>query len=497
MRMQHLVINSSSNWKEGLIVPICKDDNTANVLRSLAQQFDLDADLLGQDFLAKHKEILAVQGRTPNGTQRIYLLGLGADPTPLKWIQAFRALSGKWSEKIPSTLSVHGLLNNLPEDGQPAIEGAVSGLILGTYRIGRFKQEEQKTHPLLAAEALVQWHLPEDGYAEALKRGEAIAETQLQIFDLMNAPSNHKTPAHLSDWAVASGDKHGYSVRVMEKAEIEAMNFHGLLAVNRGSEHPATFNILEYKPANARGKKIGLVGKGVTFDSGGVSLKPSNNMHLMKSDMGGAAAVFGTIEVAAKLRLPIHLIGIVPATDNSIDALAIKPSDVISSHSGKTIEIIDTDAEGRLILADGLSYMVQNYQPDVLIDLATLTGSVIRSLGYAAGGLFTNNADLAQDLLAAGQSSGERLWEFPMWEDYGEMIRSDVADVKNFSGKPMAGAITAAKFLEHFIHDHDTWAHLDIAGVAMSEMEYSTDKSGTAFGIRLLLTYIEQILDNK
>ena len=214
-------------------------------------------------------------------------------------------------------------------------------------------------------------------------------------------------------------------------------------------------------------------------------------MHLMKSDMGGAAAVFGAMELCAKLRLPIHLVGIVPATENSVDALAIKPSDVINSYSGKTIEIIDTDAEGRLILADGLSYMVRHYKPDVLIDLATLTGSAVRTFGYHAAGLFSNDDELAAKLYEASETCGELVWRLPLWDVYKDDIKSDVADVRNFSGRPLAGAIGAAKFLEVFTQDHPSWAHLDIAGVAFSDMEFSSQKSATAFGVRLLMEYLD------
>ena len=253
---------------------------------------------------------------------------------------------------------------------------------------------------------------------------------------------------------------------------------------------------MEYRPKKepAKGlKKIGLVGKGVTFDTGGLSIKPSANMHYMKSDMGGAAAVFGTMEAAAKLQLPVHLVGIVPSTDNSVDALSIKPSDVIDSYSGKTIEVIDTDAEGRLILADGLCYMARNYRPDTMIDLATLTGSTVRTFGYHAAGLFSNNDALAAQLFAASERSGERSWRLPLWDAYKDDIKSDVADLRNFSGRPMAGAIGAAKFLEAFIEGHPAWAHLDIAGVAFNDSEFSSQKSATAFGVRLLLDYISHL----
>ena len=253
---------------------------------------------------------------------------------------------------------------------------------------------------------------------------------------------------------------------------------------------------MEYKPATAKVlHKIGLVGKGVTFDTGGLSIKPSTNMHYMKSDMGGAAAVFGTLEMAAKLQLPMHVIGVVPATENSVDSLSTKPGDVIGSYQGKTIEVIDTDAEGRLILADGLTYTVRRFAPDVLIDLATLTGSCIRTLGTYAGGLFSNNDELVEKLNLAGEQTGERLWRLPLWDDYKKELKSDVADLKNFSGNPSAGAITAAKFLEEFIEKHPAWAHMDIAGVAVSDSEFSSQKSATGFGIRMLIDYMQGLID--
>jgi leucyl aminopeptidase len=292
-----------------------------------------------------------------------------------------------------------------------------------------------------------------------------------------------------------SGSKYGFKVEVMDLGRIRNIGLHALLAVNQGSTHPPMFIVMEYKPEEAVSDlpKVGLVGKGVTFDTGGLSIKPSTNMHYMKSDMGGAAAVFGTMEMAAKLQLPVHLIGVVPATDNSVDANAVKPSDVIDSYSGKTIEIIDTDAEGRLILADGIAYILRHYQPEILIDLATLTGSTVRTLGYHAAALFTNNDALYDQLNQVAEVSGEMVWRFPLWDVYKEDIKSDVADVRNFSGRPIAGAIGAAKFLEFFTEEHPAWAHLDIAGVAFGDSEFSIQKSATAYGVRLLTEYLIKI----
>jgi leucyl aminopeptidase len=211
----------------------------------------------------------------------------------------------------------------------------------------------------------------------------------------------------------------------------------------------------------------------------------------MKSDMGGAAAVIGTLEMAAKLGLKVNIVGAVALTENCIDSLAIKPGDVIGSYLGKTIEVINTDAEGRLVLADALAYVKKNHQPDAMIDLATLTGNCIQALGYAAAALLSNNDDLAQSLKNSGQTTGEKVWRMPLWDDYKDMMKSDVADIKNLSSAPIAGAITAAKFLEEFIDGHTNWAHLDIAGVAFGDSEYGSMKSATGYGVKLLVDWLE------
>jgi leucyl aminopeptidase len=209
--------------------------------------------------------------------------------------------------------------------------------------------------------------------------------------------------------------------------------------------------------------------------------------------MGGAAAAMGTIEVVARLKLNVHLRVIIPTTDNSVDAQSIKPGDVISSYSGKTIEVIDTDAEGRLILADGLSYAVKNDNPDYLIDLATLTGSIVRSIGTEAAGIMSHNDELVSQLTTMGSKTGEKLWRMPLWEEYGKHMKSDVADIKNLSAKPMAGSITAAKFLEAFVEKHPAWAHMDIAGTAFGAFPTSKAYSGTGYGIDLLTQWLRSI----
>lgn len=424
-----------------------------------------------------------------------YLLGLGQQPAYADTLKTVRSFAHKQKSKLSPRLGVNLMyLAALPGSQTEAI---VSGLLLSTLPTGQYRQETETPHPLATDEAELTLYTPEANAGmcqQAAERARHLSEAQLSIIGLVNAPSNKKTPAMLADWAEQSGRKHGYKVTVFDKPAIEELGLHALLAVNRGSEEPPRFIVMEYQPKQANGPlpKVGLVGKGVTFDTGGISIKPSTNMHYMKSDMGGAAAVFGTMEAAARLQLPVHLIGIVPATDNCVDANAIKPGDVIGSYSGKTIEVIDTDAEGRLILSDGIAYMLRHFAPDTLIDLATLTGSAVRTFGYHAAALFTNNTELEQHLKSASAATGERVWPLPLWEVYEEDLKSDVADVRNFSGRPIAGAINAAKFLEYFTEKHTRWAHLDIAGVAFGDSEFTIQKSATGYGVRLLINFLEQ-----
>ena len=494
--MNITIQHSLEDNSDCIVIPVAGKSDRRSALQPVVEASGLSPDRLLEDFNGEAGEVHTVYGEK---NQRFFLLGLGDTPGFGETLKAFRSLSHKFRKKLPPQISIY--LPPLFRKGQgpDLTEAAVNGLCLGTYHIGRFKTKPADKHPLSESTAQLTLIIdqPEaEAARQAAISGQIVADTQMSIFHLVNAPSNKKLPVDLADWAYRSGENHRYTVRVMDKAEIEKTGLHALLAVNQGSAHHPVFIIMEYRPEN-RGdqplKKVGLVGKGVTFDTGGLSIKPSNNMYLMKSDMGGAAAVFGTMEAAARLQLPVHLIGIVPATDNSVDAKAIKPSDVINSYSGKTIEIIDTDAEGRLILADGIHYMTKHFKPDILIDLATLTGSTVRTFGYHAAGLFCNDDALAGQLSESSMQTGERLWRLPLWDAYKEDLKSDVADVRNFSGKPIAGAIGAAKFLEVFTDQHPAWAHLDIAGVAFQDSEFSSQKSATGFGVRLLIDYLRRI----
>ena len=413
-------------------------------------------------------------------------LGLGKAPKLASLMKIFRSLFFKRKDRWPNEMCFDAR-NFSPE----WIEVILNGIILGGYNIQLYKSEPKVFSSFFGEAGRLGIWVSErsDEIDRSILLAKETAQVQIRIMDLMNAPGNYKTPSMLAQWAVESGIANGYKVSVLEKTMLESLKMNALLSVSKGSDEPPVMIVTEYKPASYT-KTIALVGKGVTFDTGGISIKASANMHLMKSDMGGAAAVLGIVELASKLKLPVHIIGVIPSTENCIDGSSTKPGDVIGSYSGRTIEVIDTDAEGRLILADGLSYAVRQYKPDVVIDLATLTGSVIQTLGYEAAGLFTANDQLADELIKAGEETGERLWRLPIWDEYKDEISSDIADLKNYHGKPLAGAIVAAKFLEVFVDEHACWAHLDIAGTAFGDIEFAPGRAGTAYGIRLLRTYL-------
>ena len=492
----HFNSHISLNTK-GLIIPFCKGEELEKHLSDLAADHQLSAKQLSEDFKGEKGEILHLYANSSSGLS-IFLLGLGKHTDFSNSLKTFRSFAHQQKKRLnqQSAIQFSYLFTKLDQASQLSlIEAAVNGLLLSTYKIGLYKEKEANEIPFHSEETVVEIlsSLGADSEVEkAVRKGEATAKTQLRIFDLVNAPGNKVRPSELASWAKESGQSHGYQVKVMDKEQIIAAGLEALLAVNRGSEWPPAFIIMEYRPKEAVENipTIGFVGKGVTFDTGGLSIKGSNRMHYMKSDMGGAGAVLGAIELTARLQLPVHLIAIVPTTDNCVDATSVKPGDVIGSYSGKTIEVIDTDAEGRLILADGLAYMRKHFDPEVIIDLATLTGSCVRALGYQAGGLFTNNDQLASKLTAVGEQYGERLWRLPLWDAYQKDIESDVADVRNFSSRPVAGAISAAKFLEAFTDDHPAWAHLDIAGVAFGDSEFTADKSSSAYGVRLLCEFL-------
>lgn len=482
---------------DALAVPLFQGEQLATQLAELADKAGLDATILQNDFHAEAKEVIVLYPSNSPG-RRFYLVGLGKKQDFADVQNAMRSFCYRYKSKLPSRLGVD--LRHVEPALLPRFcEAAVSGLLLGLYQFETFpKTKTTGETPVFGAEksGVDILTLPEltDVAASAVSRAEVMAGITRKIFDLVNAPGNQKTPEMLADAAVSMGTTYGFSVRVVRREALVTEGLDALLAVGKGSEEPPLLLFLEYghKTRKTKTPSFGLVGKGITFDTGGISIKPSSNQHFMKSDMGGAAAVLGAFAAAAKLGLPVRLVGAIPVAENMPDGKALKPGDVIRTYAGKTVEVTDTDAEGRLVLADGLAYLLKHETPDVLLDVATLTGSVIRTLGYHAAGLFTANDHLASKLSTAGATCGEKLWRLPLWDEYGADLKSDVADLRNFTGKPMAEASCAAKFIEHFTAAHPAWAHLDIAGVAFGDSEFAQSKSATGFGIRLLTEFMEK-----
>jgi len=358
--------------------------------------------------------------------------------------------------------------------------------ILSTYRYEKYKKVE-------GGGLLKDFRLLGEGEAlsAALLTGVTIGRATCLARTLINDPVISLTAVALSERIIESCQPLGVEVEVFHEAKIRAMKMEGVLAVNAGSLDPPTFSILTYKPKHAvNAKPVILVGKGVVYDTGGLSLKPTVSMNFMKSDMGGAAAVIGAIQGIASLNLPYYVMGLIPSTDNRPGVRAITPGDVIEYSDGTTVEVLNTDAEGRLILADALLH-AKRYDPDLVIDLATLTGAAVMAIGRTGLALMAKSADADKELLkVAGNHVYERLVEFPLWDEYGDMLKSDIADIKNIGGR-FAGAITAGKFLEHFT-DYP-WIHLDIAGsVWFPSADSYRGKSGTGVGVRLLIDFIRR-----
>ncbi len=375
------------------------------------------------------------------------------------------------------------------EGAREAAQAMVEGALLGLYQFTTYRTEQTDEVKTLRRMTVVA------GDARALaevrdgvRHGQIIGEAALFVRDLCNHPANVVTPTYIAAEARKIAKEGRIRCTVLGRPQMQKLGMGAVLGVAQGSHEPPKFVILEYRGAARAERPVVLVGKTITFDSGGISLKPADNMEQMKADMTGGAAVLAAVRAAARLRLPLRVVGIIPATENMPGGRATKPGDILTSLSGKTIEVINTDAEGRLILADGLTYATR-YKPAALVDIATLTGACVVALGNHAIGVLGNDEGLIGELKAAGEECGERAWQLPLWEEYYEQIKSDVADVKNTGGRP-GGTITAAAFLSKFVGD-SAWAHLDIASTDWSDRERAyIPKGATGVGARLLIQFL-------
>jgi len=436
----------------------------------------------------------------PRGARWALVVGLGkAKELSLERCRQFAGIAAKAARargfrQVALPILRHQGVGPTPEATQATAEGA----LLGLYRYDKLRKlpKHERARRIEAITLVVERASEVAAARRAAEKAQVLAEAVALARDLINGPSNLVTPTHLANTARRIAREHRLRCTVIPFARLKRLGFGGIVGVAQGSAHPAQFIVLDYLPTGRQGRPprakatFALCGKGITFDSGGISIKPSAKMEQMKYDMSGAAAVLGTVKAAARLRLPHRVVGIIAATENLPSGTAQKPGDVLTTLSGKTVEVINTDAEGRLVLSDCLHY-ARRYKPDGVIDLATLTGACIVALGAEAVGLMTKDERLAARLNQAGKETHERVWRLPLWDEYREQLTSDVADLKNVTDTGQAGTITAAKFLEEFAEGLP-WAHLDIAGTAWTEKEKPyVPKGAVGIGVRLLIQLLE------
>ena len=419
------------------------------------------------DLAGKAGATLLLQGVAGLAAERVLLVSLGERGE--FGVNAFRetvrgiagvlkTLGAKDATIFPVDLAVNG--RGLPW----TVRHAVLGLREAFYRFDELKTQKKPAAPALQAVTLASAGAPVTLQAQAaLKEAAATADGADLARTLGNLPPNICTPAYLADEARKLARQFKLGIEVLERRDMEKLGMGALLAVTRGSHQPPKLIVLRYNGAAKKKKPLVLVGKGITFDTGGISLKPAPEMDEMKYDMSGAGSVFGAIRALAGMRAPVNVIGIVPTCENMPGGAATRPGDVVTTLSGQTVEILNTDAEGRLILCDALSY-AQRFDPEAVVDIATLTGACVIALGHVASGLFANDQKFADEIIAAGDDAWDRVWQMPLWEDYQEQLRSNFADMANIGGRP-AGSVTAACYLARFTRKM-RWAHLDIAGTA-------------------------------
>ena len=440
------------------------------------------------DFSGKKDETALIY--PPGPAPRVLLVGIGkAEEASRATIRRAASTAAKRARSLGVPRAAFYLAPEAlgPVTTAEAGQAVAEGLAQGAWQFNEMKRppEDKDRKPALERMDVL---APADTEAVARghRTGAAIGAGQTVARGMQVLPGNVCTPTYIARTAEEIAKRYGFGVTVLDKAAIVREGMGALMAVAQGSAEEPRFIALEYR--GAEGAPMVLVGKGVTFDTGGISIKPAQNMEDMKYDMSGAAAVVGTFEMLGRLKPAVHVVGLIPSTENMPSGTAVKPGDVITSLSGKTIEIINTDAEGRLILCDALAYAAR-YQPACVLDIATLTGAIVVALGHTATGVMGTDERLIEDLRTAGERAGERVWPLPLWDEYRDLMKSDIADVKNAGGRP-AGSISAGWFLREFV-DGFPWAHLDIAGTAYTDREDATRVKGpTGVGVRLFSEFV-------
>ncbi len=478
---------------DAILIPILEDDfhNELLLAADAALEGRIQSFLNLGDFKGKPKTTSVLYTNGGMTAPRIIMVGMGmyAELNAEK----VRQVAGH-TARMTRDLGLKSITVPLPPETQDDwIQAAVEATLLSLYEFKQHKtlkeDDNGESKSLESLTLLVGSDIEKTSTERLVTRGQTIANGTILARDLSNQPSNHLTPTQLADKAEEVASQAGLNCTVFDKSTIEEKGFRTLLAVAQGSAEEPRFIILEYSPEGEDKDTVALVGKGITFDTGGISLKAGKGMDEMKHDMSGAAAVLGAMQVIGNLKPDVRVIGIIAASENMPGSTAIKPGDVVTSYGGKTIEIMNTDAEGRLILADALGWTAQ-YEPNGVIDLATLTGAVITCLGHLAAGAMGTDDALMEKVKKAAEKTHERVWELPLWDDYDEGVKSKVADVQNI-GDGTAGTIAGAAFLKKFAEGYP-WVHLDIAGTAWG-MKGSTyiPEGASGYGVRLLVQIVE------
>jgi leucyl aminopeptidase len=430
-------------------------------------------------FEGREKEIAADRGWT--------LVGLGRAPVPLWKLR--RALRKALKENLRHAKGRVLIALGDGADGT-ALRALLPQIALSDYSFDRYKSRGRRSTPRQATLVPSGDGVPASAYRAMAHEAQVVSEAVSWARDLGNAPANDLGPAEFADEARRMARGRKLSFRALGKREIEREKMGGILGVNAGSARPPLLLIGDYSPPRAN-KTVALVGKGITFDSGGISLKPAASMGEMKYDMMGAATVFACLRAACDLALPVRVVALAPLTENLPSGTATRPGDILRMRNGKTVEVDNTDAEGRLVLGDALSY-AEKFRPDLMIDFATLTGAVLVALGHECAGLMTGDERLARDLIAAGERTGEPLWRLPLWDQYRDYLKSEWADMKNSAGRN-GGTVTAAAFLKEFVPTGIPWAHIDFAGTAHLEKEHGGyDPGATGFGVALTIEFLKE-----
>ncbi len=415
----------------------------------------------------------------------VYLYGLGEKGklTP----EVFRIAAASVAKACISD-NINSVTFLLPIEAKDnTISQATSeGLVLGSYQFNEFKSKKDDLCELIHASIV-------GGSKKAVDKGAIIAHCVCFARDLENRPGNIATPSHLADSAIQIGKSSDVDVTVFDREKFTKMGMGALAGVASGTDEPPKFIILEYFNGPKNQKPIVLVGKGLTFDSGGISIKPAAKMDEMKYDMCGSGVVLGVMKAVSILKPKMNIVGIIPSTENMSGDKAYRPGDVLTAYNGKTIEVLNTDAEGRLILADALSYACKHYDPEYILDFATLTGAVVVALGHIASGIMGTDSALISSIKTSSDMTGEKVWEFPLWDEYLDQVKSKIADVKNLGAPGQAGTIAGGAFLKSFVEDSVPWCHFDIAGSAWGDKKLAYQNPGTASGevIRLIVNLLE------